>query len=196
MPDDVTSLRLLDKVIREADSESWNRLARIYSPLLRNWLDRYAIQASDADDLVQEVLSTVSRELPHFEHSGRPGAFRSWLRTILVHRLHDFWRSGRYRPVATGDSQFMQQLDQLADRSSELSRIWNHEHDQHVVSRILDMVQPKVAPKTWEAFRRQSIEGAAAREVAGELGISVDAVYAAKSRVLKMLRQEAEGLVD
>jgi len=53
-----------------------------------------------------------------------------------------------------------------------------------------------VAPKTWEAFRRQSIEGTAANVVARELGMTIDAVYAAKSRVLKMLRQEAEGLID
>ncbi len=194
--DDDTSVSLLGRVIRDGDSESWGRLARIYSPLVRRWLDWYSVQSSDADDLVQEVLATVSRELPRFEHSGRQGAFRSWLRMILVHRLRDFWRSGRYRPVATGDTDFVQELDQLADQTSSLSRIWNQEHDQHVVERVLEMVRPKVAPKTWEAFRRQSIEGTAASDVARDLKMSVDAVYAAKSRVLKMLRQEAEGLID
>jgi len=196
MSDENTSLSLLDKLIRQPDSESWTRLADIYSPLLRGWLGRYGIQSSDVDDLVQEVLLTVSRELPGFEHSERRGAFRSWLRTILVHRLRNFWRARQHRPIATGDSDLMQQLDELADQNSTMSRVWNQQHDQHVVDRVLELIQPKVAPKTWEAFRRRSIEGTAANVVARELGMSIDAVYAAKSRVLKMLRQEAEGLID
>jgi len=141
-------------------------------------------------------MFTVSRELPGFEHSERPGAFRSWLRTILVHRLRNFWRSRQYRPIATGDSDLMRQLDELADQNSTMSRVWNQQHDRHVVDRVLELIRPKVAPKTWEAFRRQSIEGTPANVVAGKLGMSIDAVYAAKSRVLKMLRQEAEGLID
>jgi RNA polymerase sigma-70 factor (ECF subfamily) len=196
MSDEDTSLSLLDKLIRQPDSESWTRLADIYSPLLRGWLGRYGIQSSDVDDLVQEVLLTVSRELPGFEHCERPGAFRSWLRTILVHRLRNFWRSRRYHPTATGGRDVMRQLDELADQNSTMSRVWNQQHDQHVVDRVLELIEPKVAPKTWEAFRRQSIEGAAAHVVARELGMSLDAVYGAKSRVLKMLRQQAQGLID
>ena len=196
MFDELTSLSLLDKLIRQSDSESWARLVDIYAPLLRRWLDRYGVQSSDADDLVQEVLSVVARDLPQFEHSRRPGAFRSWLRTILVHRLRNFWRSRKYRPVATGDSGFMRQLDELADPDGSMSQIWNQQHDQHVVDRVLELIQLKVSPKTWEAFRRQAIEGTAANVVARELGMSLDAVYAAKSRVLKMLRQAAAGLID
>ncbi len=77
-----TSLSLLDRVRQSADSESWDRLVRLDAPLMKNWLGRYEIQ--DSDDLVQEVLTTVVTELPKFEHNQRPGAFRSWLRTILA----------------------------------------------------------------------------------------------------------------
>ena len=191
-----TSLSLLDRLAQQADPESWDRLVSIYGPLLRGWLGRYSVQASDADDLVQEVLLTVSREVAEFKHNRRQGAFRAWLRTILVHRLRGFWRSKRYRPVATGDSDFMKHLDALADQNSEVSRMWDREHDEQVVSRGLEVIRPRVAPKTWEAFHRQAIDGVAATTVADELGMSMDAVYAAKSRVLKMLRQEVEGLLD
>ena len=77
-----------------------------------------------------------------------------------------------------------------------MSQVWNQQHDQHVVNRVLELIQPKVAPKTWEAFRRQALDATPADVVALELEMSVDAVYAAKSRVLKMLRQEAKGLID
>lgn len=191
-----TSLSLLARLAQESDSESWGRLVEIYTPLLRRWLARYHVQTSDADDIVQEVLLTVSREVTEFEHNQRKGAFRSWLRAILVNRLRNFWRSRQYRPVATGNSDFMQQLDAFADQDSETSQIWNRQHDEQVVSRTLEIIRPRVAPKTWEAFRKQAIEGISASLVARDLEMSVDAVYAAKSRVLKMLRLEVAGLLD
>ncbi|MEQ8789582.1 MAG: sigma-70 family RNA polymerase sigma factor [Pirellulaceae bacterium] len=194
--DGITSLSLLDKVKRDASSESTSQLVYVYAPLLRRWLRRYSIQDCDVDDLVQTVLATVFRELPRFDHNGRPGAFRSWLRLILVNRLRAFWRSGRYRPTATGDSDLMKKLDELADETSSLSRVWDEEYDRRVIAQLIDLVQPKVAPNTWEAFRRQAIEGESAADAARDLNMSIDAVYAAKSRVLRMLRQEAAGLMD
>ena len=191
-----TSLSLLDRARNDANDESWRHLAGAYSPLLRAWLLRFEVATTDADDLVQEVLLTVSRELPRFEHSGRTGAFRSWLRTILVHRLRDFWRSRKYRPVATGGSTWVEQLEQLADESSNVSREWNLEHDRHVMARLLESVRPRFEPQTWEAFRRQMFDCQRADIVAAELRMPLNSVYVARSRVLSTLRREAAGLLD
>src|SRR5262249_42556003 len=149
----------------------------------------------DADDLVQDVLAVVVRELPRFEHNRRTGAFRSWLRTILVHRLRDFWRARQYQPAATGDSAVLRHLEELEDPASGLSRLWDQEHDGHVVRRLLDLIEPEVAPSTWQAFRRVALEGKDEETVAAELGLSVNAVFIAKSRVLARLRREAKGLI-
>lgn len=191
-----TSLSLLDRARSDANDESWQHLAGAYSPLLRAWLLRFEVAATDADDLVQEVLLTVVRELPRFEHSGRVGAFRSWLRTILVHRLRDFWRSRNYRPVAAGGSTWIEQLQQLEDESSNVSREWNLEHDRHVMARLLEHVRQRFEAKTWEAFRRQMFDGQRADVVATELGMPLNSVYVARSRVLSTLRREAAGLID
>src|SRR5215472_4646526 len=120
-----TSISLLDRLRLRPDEAAWKRLVDLYTPLIHNWLHRYAVQPEDADDLVQEVLVVVARELPQFHHDQRRGAFRCWLRTILVHRLRDSWRARRYRPIATGDSVVEQQLEELADPASGLSRIWD-----------------------------------------------------------------------
>ncbi len=191
-----TSLSLLDRVRDDVTDEAWQRMAEVYSTLLRAWLLRFEVATTDADDLVQEVLLTVLRELPRFEHSGRAGAFRSWLRTILVHRLRDFWRSRNYRPAAAGGSTWMEQLQQLEDESSHVSREWNLEHDRHVMARLLEHVRPRFEPKTWEAFHRQMFEGQRADAVATELGMPLNSVYVARSRVLSTLRREAAGLID
>src|SRR5262249_39510980 len=172
------------------DDPSWQRLVELYTPLIHGWLRRYFVPEADADDLVQEVLSVVVRELPRFEHNQRTGAFRSWLRGITVNRLRDFWRSRRYRPEATGDSQFVSRLEQLEDPTSGLSQQWNQEHDQHVVRQLLEQIRHEFQPATWQAFSGVMLEGEKPAQVAERLGVSVNAVLLAKSRILHRLRQE------
>jgi len=191
-----TSLSLLQRLQVEPDDAAWNRLVGLYTPLLRQWLRQQFLLDADADDLVQEVLAVLVRELPQFDHNGRPGAFRRWLRTILVHRLQAFWRARQNRAQATGASDMAERLAQLEDPSSGLSQLWDREHDRHVVARLLEQIEPQIAPTTWQAFRRVVVEGKNEEAVAKELGVSVNAVFIAKSRVLARLRQEAKGLVD
>jgi RNA polymerase sigma-70 factor (ECF subfamily) len=191
-----TSLSLLHRLRHAPESESWNRLVEVYMPLIRAWLRKYDVQETDADDLVQEVLLAVSKDLGKFEHGGQPGAFRGWLKAILVNRLRNFWRVRKRRPKTTGESHIDERLADLENPTSELSRLWDQEHDQYVLRQLLALVKPHFAPNTWTAFCRVALEGQRPRDVALELQISLNAVVIAKSRVLSRLRQEAEGLVD
>jgi RNA polymerase sigma-70 factor (ECF subfamily) len=145
---DYTSLSLLDRLCKKADEHSWEQLVAIYTPLVKSWIARCDVQPTDAEDLVQDVLMIVLHELPQFEHSGRTGAFRSWLRTILVHRVRDFWRSRKYRPTVAGGTTWMAKLKQLEDDSSEMSREWNLEHDRHLMAVLLESVRPRFEAKT------------------------------------------------
>ena len=88
----------------------------------------------------------VSKKLPDFRYSQREGAFRSWLRNILMIRLKEFWRLRQKRPVATGKSSFLDQLEQLEDGHSEISQVWDREHDEYVMKRLLDSVKPRFEP--------------------------------------------------
>jgi RNA polymerase sigma-70 factor (ECF subfamily) len=178
-----------------ADPDAWARLVAIYTPLLRAWLSRHGETAADVEDLTQDVLLTVAKELPSFQHNHVPGAFRCWLRTILVHRLHHFWRTRQHRPCVVGGSDFQRHLDELQDDASALSQLWEREHDRQVLQRLLESLEPHFAPQTWQAFRRQMLEGASAESVARDLNMPLHSVYAAKSRVLKALRTAAAGLV-
>lgn len=191
-----TSLSLLDRARDAHQADAWRSLVDLYVPLLHCWLNRWNVQPMDADDLVQEVLAALARELPRFDHSGRDGAFRSWLRTILVHRVRDHWRSRKYRPAAVGGSSWVAQVEQLANPASDLSREWNLEHDRHVMERLLEQVRPRFEANTWEAFRRQVFDGQRADMVAAELAMPLNSVYVARSRVLSALRREATGLID
>ena len=191
-----TSLSLLHRLRHAPESESWNRLVDLYAPLIRAWLRKYDVQDSDADDLLQDVLLAVSKDLGKFEHGGQPGSFRGWLKAILVNRLRKFWRARDHRPQARGDSDIHARLAQLDDPASEMSQIWNRQHDQYVLRQLLALVKPHFTPNTWTAFCRVALEGADPGVVAKKMGISRNAVIIAKCRVLSRLRQESAGLVE
>jgi RNA polymerase sigma-70 factor (ECF subfamily) len=191
-----TSLSLLDQLRRAPESAAWDRFVALYGPLLKSWLLRFDVQASDADDLVQEMLLVVMRELPGFEHVQRAGAFRAWLRGILANRIRDFWRKRDYRPVTPATTKFYQWLEELEDDRSHVSQLWDREHDQFVLHRLLELVRDRFEPQTWQVFRRLVVDEARPDVVATEMGLSLGSVYVAKSRVLSVLRQEAAGLID
>lgn len=170
-------------------------MVALYQPLLRAWCLRSGVNEADADDLVQDTLAVVVKEVADFDRR-HPGAFRAWLRCILVNRLKNFYRARRDRPIATGASDFLDRLDELEAPDSALSREWDRDHDRHLAARAMKMVEQDVAAATWQAFRRLVLDGAAASEVAAELNLSVNAVLLAKSRVLKRLRTELNGFVD
>jgi RNA polymerase sigma factor (sigma-70 family) len=191
-----TSLSLLDELRTGGDSVAWERLVGLYSPLLHHWINRYdTLQPADVDDLVQDVLLAVSREIQRFDHRGQAGAFRGWLKAILLNRLRGFWRTRANRPGGVGGSDFQRLMDELADDNSSASRLWDSEHDRHVMQRLLEQVRPRFADETWRAFTRQVVDGVKAADVAAETGLPLHSVYAAKSRVLAALRGEAGGLI-
>jgi RNA polymerase sigma-70 factor (ECF subfamily) len=194
-PLNTTPISLLERLRLRPDPESWQRLVALYTPLVAGWLRAQGVQPADADDLTQEVLGTLVRELPGFRHDLRPGAFRRWLRGIVLNRLRTFWRTRRPVP-AGGDPGLERALDQLEEPDSALSRRWDEEHDRHVVRRLLELIEPEFEPATWRAFRLVVLEGRPTREAAAELGLSPNAVRIAKSRVLARFRQEIDGLID
>lgn len=177
------------------ETAAWKELTELYRPLILAWLNRQGVPARDLEDLGQEVLLSVVKQLPGFQHSGHRGAFRSWLRTIVCSRAADYWRAGDARPRAGGGASAAA-LQQVADPGSELNRQWDEEHDRYLIQCLLDMVEEEFEPVTLRAFRRLALDGVSGAEAARELGLSVAAVYVAKSRVLARIRQEAEGLID
>ncbi len=191
-----TSLSLLDRLRQSPDDADWSRLVEAYSPLLRAWLVRSDVQAADADDLVQEVLLVVHRELPAFQHNQRRGAFRSWLRQIVVYRLRNFWRSRGWLIAAGNDSRLEERLRQLEDDGSHLSQLWDREHNLAVARKLLELIEPRFTETTRLVFRRLVLDGADAGTVATETGMSLNAIFTAKSRVLRELRRLGQGLLD
>lgn len=186
-----TAPSLLLRLRSRTDAPAWNEFVSMYTPLLHDWLKRYSVQSESVDDLVQEVLQTLVKEMPSFEYDRTKGSFRGWLRTILLHRLRHFQRSQRLRAPA-GKVEYL--IEQLADEKSELSSLWNQEHDQHVVTQLLTLIRHEFEESSWEAFYSLTIRQEAPKAVADRLRMSLNAVRIAKSRVLNRLQAQAARL--
>ena len=183
---------LLDRLADGPDSPAWAEFDRLYTPLLRSWLRPHFLQPADADDVVQDVLLVVSDKLPGFRPV-RPESFRAWLRAILGYRLRTHWKQAGRRPAAGG---FERLVCEMEDDQSDLARRLDDDHNRHVVRGLLEGVQPHFHPTTWQAFWRTVILEESATRVAADLRLTANAVFIARSRVLKRLRQEVVGLVD
>jgi RNA polymerase sigma factor (sigma-70 family) len=190
-----TPFSLLERLTRSPTGRDWEAFVALYDPILRGWLRRALARPTDADDLVQEVFQVIVERLPDFRHSGNPGAFRAWLRAILTNRLRHFWRAQARRPTVPITGAVEEDLERDDGPAADLAREWDQEHDRLVMGRLMELIRPEFTESTWAAFRRYALEGVSAADTARELGLSVNAVCMAKSRVLRRLREEARGLI-
>jgi RNA polymerase sigma-70 factor (ECF subfamily) len=186
-----TPASLLERLRNPAvEQAAWEQFVQLYTPLLCQWARRLGLFGADAADLVQEIFTVLVRKLPafHYDPSRR---FRGWLWTTTVNKAREFHRR---RPVAERQAE----ESALAEVSSPdpTQEVDEAEYRQYLVQRALDLMKADFQPTTWKAFYECVAGGRPAGEVAAELGMSIDSVYAAKSRVLHRLRCELDGLLD
>ncbi len=185
-----TPATLLERVRNPANQEAWERFVQLYTPLLYSWAGQTGLRDQDATDLVQEVFVLLLQKLREFRYD-RDGSFRGWLRTVLRNKWHELNRRRVPAPVDTRG----ELLGELPDRA-ECADLDEAEYRACLVQRALELVQGDFAPATWQAWQQFAIAGKPAAEVAHELNMTPHAVYLAKARVLRRLRQEVAGFLD
>lgn len=191
-----TSSSLLEKA-KGRDPEAWRRLVRIYGPLVYQWGRQCGLQSQDAADVVQEVFGSVASGVSAFQRV-RPGdSFRGWLWTITRNKVRDCFRSLKGTVQAQGGTAAQQRLAQVREQPPA-----GAEPDATQTApptpeyRALELVRAAFEEKTWEAFRRTTVDGLTAAEAAAELGLTPEAVYKARSRVLRRIREELGELLE
>lgn len=172
--------------LRENESLAWNELVELYAPLVFHWCHECQLQSCDAADVMQDVFSAAARSIPDFQLRA-DGTLRGWLWQITQNKIKDFWRR-QNRQFAAGGTAAHTRLNQLVDPiddepTTELENV-------RLLHRALDQIQSDFQPQTWTAFWRSAIEGQNTAWIADELGMSVNSVRQAKSRVLRRLREQ------
>ena len=191
----LTRPSLLVRLRDHDDSLAWTEFVDIYAPLVYRFARHHGIQDADAADVTQEALKTCSQNLPRFQYDQERGSFRGWLFTVVRSRLYDYLARQARHPRGPGDSDFNRQLnEQPAPEDSKDD--WNREYELRLVEWAQDRIRVEFRDHTWQAFRLTAIQGVPAQQVAIQLRMSTGAVYVAKSRVLKRLKQCIEEIDD
>jgi RNA polymerase sigma factor (sigma-70 family) len=186
----VTKPSLLLRIRDAGDSASWNEFADIYGPIIRSYCRRRGLQPTDADDVVQEILVQVARSIGTFEYDPGRGRFRDWLGTVTRNKITRFFESKGREGSAIGNDKSAQ-LEASAEDPE-----WSANLHARILEVALVRIRVDFEPSTWDAFERIWCVGLPAPEVARTLAMTIDAVYAAKSRVLRRLREEVLSLAD
>lgn len=190
-----TRATLLVRLRDSSDDDAWRQFLELYAPVVYRVYRRRGLQDADAADLTQEVLRAVAAGVCRLDYDPQRGTFRGWLYGIVRHKLKDFLnRRGRH-PQATGDAE-MQEVLQAVPAADDESEQWEREYQRRLFSIAAERTRAIVDEATWQAFRRTAVDGQPARAVAETLGMSVGAVYVAKSRVVARIKQhiaEIEG---
>lgn len=178
---------LLERIRNPSEGQAWERFVSLYTPYIFTLARSAGVGRQDASDVVQDVMLLLIKKMPDFKYDAQR-SFRAWLRTVVRNRLNEVARQ-RSLPLQFATDK----LD--LENSAAVESIEETEYHWHVMSRALEIMQQEFAPTTWKACWEHIVSGKTAFEVGTELGISEGAVYVAKCRVLRRLREELKGLL-
>jgi RNA polymerase sigma factor (sigma-70 family) len=189
----VTRPSLLVRIKDLADQEAWEQFVELYAPLVYGFARKRGLQEADASDLTQEVLRAVAAAATRLEYDPGRGSFRAWLYTVTCNKYHDFIQARSRQCQGSGDTAVHAVLGQQGGREEDQ---WDEEYRQQLFALAAARVRGEFEPATWQAFWHVAVEGRSARQAASSLGLSVGAVYIAKSRVLARLREAVQSLME
>jgi RNA polymerase sigma-70 factor (ECF subfamily) len=180
---------LLEQLREPNPQSAWIQFVKLYTPLIYRWARRAGLPSQEASDLVQDVFVVLVEKMPEFEYN-RNKSFRAWLRTVTLNKWRDRCRRIGGQPILTGAA------EPIDNAVADPDWLDDAEYRQQLVTCAMDLLESEFQPTTWRAFHECAIAGRNARDVATELGLSINAVYLARSRVLRRIRQELAGLLD
>jgi RNA polymerase sigma factor (sigma-70 family) len=185
---------LLLRIRDPGDAASWQSFAEIYGPLIRSYCRGRGLQEADASDVGQEVLTQVARSIRSFEYQPDRGRFRDWLGTVTRNKIARFVATRDRGDRAAGGEEPAGHFEAI--ESPEADNEWTSAFHDRILQVALARVRHDFEPTTWDAFERIWLDDRPSAETAAALGLTIDAVYAAKSRVLKRLREEVVALAE
>src|SRR5262249_28703484 len=183
---------LLVRIRDAADREAWGQFVRLYAPLVYGFARRRGLQDADAADLTQEVLRAVAGAAGRLDYDPRRGTFHGWLYTVARRKAYNFLAGRRRHVPGRGDSDVQDLLEEQPAHAEDEAARWQEEYERRLVAHAVERARGGFHDSTWRAFWLTAMEGRKPRDVARSLGLSVAAVYMAKSRVMAQLKKQVE----
>jgi RNA polymerase sigma-70 factor (ECF subfamily) len=183
-----THTTLLNRLSNGVDPAAWKEFHERYNDLLRGFAYRYGLQQADCDDIVQEVLLALSRTMPGFEYDPSRGKFRSYLKTLTIRTVFQILRQ-------KSSQKTLEDVDSAIEHAMtdpDTEAMWEAEWRHHHVRRAMARLESEFNEKDRMAFSLYAVKNRSAGETADSLGLSLDQVYQAKSRILRRLSEMIE----
>lgn len=183
-----TSTSLLLGLQDPKNDSVWTEFYSRYHPLLVSFGRRLGLSEDESQETAQEILLKFAEAYRNGHYDKAKGRLRTWLSEIARNKIID-WKRRRARrppPVQLGDA-----ADQLVEEPDKdrIDRIMQEEWHRALVSKAMELIQQEVEPKTLRAFELFVLQDQPAEQVAAELGMTANAVFKAKRRVLSRLRE-------
>jgi RNA polymerase sigma-70 factor (ECF subfamily) len=184
-----TSRSLIARV-RADEPDAWERLVRLYGPLVLHWCRGRGLQDSDVADIFQEVFESVVKHVGQFRREQSGDTFRGWLRRITQNKIIDHFRRLGRDAQAAGGSSVQLWWSQLPEPKTLDAEPPVDDAETGLFARVLALIRDEFEPRTWQAFWQTAVSGRDAAGVGADLKMSPGAVRVAKARVLRRLREE------
>jgi len=182
-----TQATLLGRLRDAADPLAWEEFYARYWRLIYRFARLRGCSEHTAEEVVQEAMLAVFRQRDVFRYDPARGRFRDWLLTIVRNLivLRRRQPSGRVRAVADDAPA----LAELAAGDAAPDEAWETAFEEALLANLLDVVRSEVAPETYQAFELLVLHEMSGREVSQVTGLSRNAAYLARKRVLARLRE-------
>lgn len=188
MPDyPETRASLIVRLKDRADQDAWREFVAIYRPVVCRLARQKGLQPVDADDLAQQVLAAVAAAVDRWDPNPERGRFRSWLNRI-AHNLIVNALTRQAPDRAAGDTAAHDALANQEAVEGPDSELLRTEARREVFQWAARQIRPEFEADTWDAFWLTAVEGQSPAEAADALGKKVGAVYAARGRVMRRLK--------
>jgi RNA polymerase sigma factor (sigma-70 family) len=182
-----TRWSLILRLPKPDQQQAWQEFVETYDPFLYRYMRRRGLDDAAARDVVQHVMMSVVRSIEDWKPISGGPRFRNWLFTIARNLLINE-RIRCSKEVVVGGSTAIRAMQSL---SSTLESDDQHaEYRKEAILFAASRIRQQVDAVTWQAFWKTAVEGNDCKSVASELHIQVGSVYAAKSRVLRRVRDQ------
>ena len=188
-----TGSTLITLLRNPADPQAWEAFVDRYTPLVAGWCRQWKLQSSDVDEVTQEVLLKLMRQIRKFPYDPAKGHFRGWLRTLTHNVWRDLQYSRRRAGWGSGDPHIQRLLQEREDKNG-LAEAMEQAFLDELYEEAQARVQLRVSRATWQAFQLLVFDGWSGAEIAAKLKMKVATVYTAKNRVQRMLQEEVRKL--
>ena len=194
-----TRRSLLSKIKDSGHHEAWREFFDLYWKLIFGTARRAGLDENEAQDVVQDTMLTVSKEMPGFRYDRSKGKFKNWLLVITRRRVADSprkrYRTGHVSPVDVTAPEVEAKLASLeSDNGAQPDDHWEAEWRIHVLEAAMKRVKNQVKPEHFQAFHLSVIDGHSAVEISRVLGISSMNLYMIRHRIGALVKKEVKRL--